>query len=218
MADVTLLKEAFKNGEDIHKRTASEVFNIPLEQVDSESRRRAKAVNFGIVYGISPFGLARQLNIPQAEAKIYIDTYFERFPEIQHYMDDMKEMAKEKGHVYTPFGRKIHIKDIQTRNFAQRSFAQRMAINAPIQGSAADMIKCSMIKVHKLLQEQFRECKLLLQIHDELVFEIPQNNLENFSSNIKTIMEQAPFEIFPNQDKFPLVVEVGHGKDWDEAH
>ncbi|MEM6603410.1 MAG: DNA polymerase I [Pseudomonadota bacterium] len=215
IADVPMLKEAFAKGEDIHARTASEVFGVPIDAIDSSLRRKAKAVNFGIIYGISAFGLARQLKIPQSEAKHYIDTYFERLPQIKHYMDVTKERAKQQGYVETLYGRPIYIKDIQTRNYMQRSFAERAAINAPIQGTAADVIKLAMIDVYKYLMRH-SNIKMLLQIHDELLFEVPEGEIALFSEKVKTIMEAAPLKRH-NLTVKPIV-EVGCGKNWDEAH
>lgn len=216
IAGVKMLQQAFTEGQDIHTRTASEIFSVPIADVTSDIRRKAKAVNFGIIYGISAFGLARQLKTPQSEAKDYIDRYFAHFPEIKNYMEQTKILAKDKGYVETLFGRRIHIKEIDARNFALRANAERAAINAPIQGSAADIIKLAMIDSDKFIAHQFSDAKLLLQIHDELLFEVPTEKTEIFCQKIKKIMENAPLD-YRNFTVKP-VVETGFGKNWDEAH
>ncbi len=216
IADIPLLKQAFIQGEDIHARTASEVFNIPLEQVTSDIRRKAKAVNFGIIYGMSNFGLAQQLKIPQSEAKSYIDSYFARLPEVKTYMQITKEFAHKNHYVMTPFGRKIWFKDIESKNYSLRAFSERAAINAPIQGAAADSIKYAMIDADIMLKTEFNDCKLLSQVHDELIFEVPDEKINDFTKRLKQIMQNAPLKYCALS--VPLVVEIGVGKNWDEAH
>ncbi|MFT6263540.1 MAG: DNA polymerase-1, partial [Dasania sp.] len=171
---------------------------------------------FGIIYGISAFGLARQLKIPQFEAKSYIDAYFARLPEVKAYMQATKEFAREHEYVMTPFGRKIWVKDINSKNYSMRSFSERAAINAPIQGAAADSIKYAMIDTDKLIKEKFPECKMLSQVHDELIFEVPDHAVTDFSDALKQTMQNAPTKNLSLC--VPLVVDIGIGKNWDEAH
>ena len=206
------LKDAFHNGLDIHALTASQVFGEPIDKMSSMTRRRAKAINFGIVYGISPFGLARQLGITNSEAKQYIDAYFEKYPGIQEYMEKTKEDAKKSGVVYTPAGRKCHIRGINEKNPNLRGMAERAAINAPIQGGAADIIKLAMICMPETLKANNLNARMLLQVHDELVFEVPENEINETREVVARTMEQA-FTL-----DVPLVVDVGVGGNWDEAH
>jgi len=210
VAGVKKLRESFINNEDIHARTASQVLGIPLDKITADQRRQAKAINFGIIYGISGFGLARNLGISRSEANRYIDSYFQQYPEIKDYMKKTIEFAGTNGFVLTPFGRKIYIDGFQSGR--TRSFAERAAINAPIQGGAADIIKMAMIRVQKVLKERKIPAKLLLQIHDELVFEVPENRAEEIGKIIKENMEQVV------KLSVPLVSEVGVGKNWREAH
>lgn len=216
ISDCKILREAFKDGADIHARTAAEIFNTPLAEPDSALRRKAKAVNFGIIYGISAFGLARQLKIPQSEAGEYIDRYFARLPEIRDYMEATKKFARENGYVQTPFGRRIHVKEINSGKYNLRAFAERAAINAPIQGGAADIIKLAMIKTDRYLKETAPYAKLLLQVHDELVFETPADKADSFAADIKKIMETAILNRSDAPD-IPLVVDVGIGDNWEET-
>ncbi|HEX6979123.1 MAG TPA: DNA polymerase I [Alphaproteobacteria bacterium] len=216
VADIDALKQAFKDGIDIHALTASQVFNVPVEGMDKSVRNRAKAINFGIIYGISPFGLARQLGIPQAEARAYIDAYFRRYPGIRDYMERTKDLARKQGYVTTLFGRRIHVPGISAKNPAQRSFAERAAINAPIQGAAADIIKRAMVKIPAALERAGLRAKMLLQVHDELLFEAPPAEREALIATIKPIMENAARPVVDLS--VPLVVEVGHGASWAEAH
>ncbi len=212
VADVKALKEAFRNGVDIHASTASRVFHIPLEQVDSAKRRDAKAINFGIVYGISQYGLARQLNISNDEAKKYIDSYFNVMPEIKTYMLQTIDFAHQNGYVITPFGRKCSISGINDQNKRIVSFAQRAAINAPIQGGASDIIKLAMRKIDYLLRQNNLQTKLLLQVHDELIFEVPIQEIDLVQELVKKAMESVvSFDI-------PFIAEVGIGDNWKEAH
>ena len=215
-ANETEMIKAFNENVDIHSQTASKVFGIPIEDLDSETRRSAKAINFGIIYGISSFGLSKQLSCSQSEAKNFIESYFDQFPKIKSYMDAMIENAKMNGYVETFFGRRIPIKGINSKNFQERSFAERQSINAPIQGSAADIIKRAMIKIHNVFQEKNIESKMLLQVHDELVFECPKDEINTVSNLIKKEMEQANLPLFPLN--IPIVVDFGEADNWSEAH
>ena len=215
-ANETEMIKAFNENVDIHSQTASKVFGIPIDDLDYETRRSAKAINFGIIYGISSFGLSKQLSCSQSEAKNFIESYFDQFPKIKIYMDAMIENAKMQGYVETFFGRRIPIKGINSKNFQERSFAERQSINAPIQGSAADIIKRAMIKIHNVFQEKNIEAKMLLQVHDELVFECPKDEINNVSNLIKKEMEQANLPLFPLN--IPIVVDFGEADNWSEAH
>ncbi|MEM6535355.1 MAG: DNA polymerase I [Pseudomonadota bacterium] len=215
IAGIEALKDAFKNGLDIHAMTASEMFNTPIEGMDPMIRRRAKAINFGIIYGISAFGLARQLSIPRGEASDYIKAYFEKFPGIKAYMDATKKTAAETKTVTTAFGRVLHLKGMDSKG-PQRGFAERQAINAPIQGSAADIIKRAMIRMPGALEAAGLNAKMLLQVHDELIFECPQNEADAVIDVVKATMEKAPL---PALDlSVPLVVEAAAGQSWAEVH
>jgi DNA polymerase I len=216
MADVGALKEAFKEGADIHAMTASQVFGVPVAGMDPMVRRKAKAINFGIIYGISAFGLAQQLGIPQGEAKAYIDAYFAKYPGIRAYMDRTKEQARAQGYVTTIFGRRCHVPGINDKNPARRSFMERAAINAPIQGSAADIIKRAMIRIDPALAEARLAARMLLQVHDELLFEVPVAEIEATSALVKRVMEGAAGPAL--QLAVPLVADVGAGDNWAEAH
>ncbi|GAN81759.1 DNA polymerase I [Acidocella aminolytica] len=212
VADIPALKESFANGEDIHARTASEVFGVPMKDMDSATRRRAKAINFGIIYGISAFGLGRQLGISAGEAKSYIDAYFKRYPEIRAYMDNTKEQARTDGFVLTPFGRRCWVPRIKDKIPALRAYAERQAINAPLQGGAADIIKRAMVKLPKALKEAGLNAKLLLQVHDELLFEAPDDEVKAAAKLAQDVMQNAVTL------SVPLVVETGIGKNWGKAH
>ena len=212
IANAKTLRKAFLNGEDIHASTASSIFNIPVTNMDPMIRRKAKAINFGIIYGISPFGLAKQLMITRDEAREFIDTYFKQFPEILNYMDETKNFARKNGFVTTPFGRKCQTPGITARNGNIKQYAERAAINAPIQGGAADIIKAAMIKIPKQLNASGIRAKMLLQVHDELIFEIPEDELEKSQTIIKEIMENTV------KLDIPLNVDVGYGENWAEAH
>ena len=216
MADVPALSRAFKEGIDIHAMTASEVFGVPVEGMDPMVRRRAKAINFGIIYGISAFGLANQLSIPRDEAKAYIDAYFERYPGIRGYMDAMKGAAHEQGYVTTPFGRRVHVPEIRSKNPAHRGFQERVAINAPLQGGAADVIKRAMVRVPPALDARKLTARMLLQVHDELLFEVPEAEVDDTVAVVKEVMEQAPLPAVALE--VPLVVEAGAADNWAEAH
>jgi DNA polymerase-1 len=212
VADIPALKRAFRDGRDIHAITAAEVFGVPLENMDPMVRRKAKAINFGIIYGISSFGLARQLGIARGEAGAYIDAYFERYPEIRAYMERTKRQARENGYVTTLFGRRCHVRGIGDKNPSARNFAERAAINAPIQGGAADIIKRAMIAVAAALDEARLRTRMLLQVHDELLFEVPEEELDEARALILREMEAvARLDI-------PLVLEAGIGYNWEEAH
>lgn len=216
IGDIPELKRAFKAGLDIHAATASEMFGVPIEGMPSETRRRAKAINFGIVYGISAFGLAAQLGIDQGEAGAYIKTYFERFPGIRGYMDKTKAEVREAGFVSTVFGRRIHIPAIHSKSGAERQFGERAAINAPIQGAAADIIRRAMIRMPGALADAGLQTRMLLQVHDELVFEAPEAEAERAIVIIKRIMENASDPAVALT--VPLVVEARAAANWDQAH
>ena len=208
--------KAFNDGADIHAQTASEMFDVPLDQMTSETRRRAKAINFGIIYGISGFGLARQLGISNSEARSYIDAYFERFPGIKDYMTDVKLRAREDGYVETLYGRRLYIQGITSSNGAQRGFAERQAINAPIQGTAADIIKQAMVRMMPALKAAGSPARMLLQVHDELIFECPKDAADEAITLIKSVMEGAAQ---PKLDlNVPLIADANMGMSWDEAH
>jgi DNA polymerase-1 len=212
VAEIPALRESFARGEDIHARTASEVFGIPMAGMDSMTRRRAKAINFGIIYGISGFGLARQLGITPGEARTYIDAYFARYPGIRTYMERTKDDARIKGYVTTPFGRRCWVPGIADRNPARRSYAERQAINAPLQGGAADIIKRAMVRLPKALRDAGLRSRLLLQVHDELLFEAPEHEAAALTELARQVMESAATL------SVPLVVETGAGRTWADAH
>jgi DNA polymerase I len=216
VAGIDALKQAFLAGADIHAMTASEVFGVPMKNMDPETRRRAKAINFGIIYGISGFGLAQQLGIPQSEAADYIKRYFQRFPGIRDYMERMRQVAREQGYVETIFGRRVHIPGIKDTNPARRNFSERAAINAPLQGSAADIIKRAMRRVPPALAAAQLKARMLLQVHDELVFEAPKEEVEATRKLAKEIMEAACAPVLTLS--VPLVVETGAAENWEEAH
>jgi DNA polymerase-1 len=212
VANIPALKGSFSNGEDIHTRTASEVFGVPIEGMDGATRRRAKAINFGIIYGISAFGLARQLNITGGEAKTYIDAYFRRYPEIREYMENTKEQARESGFVLTPFGRRCWIPRIKDKMQSLRAYAERQAINAPLQGGAADVIKRAMTQLPAALRQAGLSARLILQVHDELLFEAREDEAEATAAIAQTIMQNAATL------SVPLQVETGIGPNWGSAH
>ncbi|MDL5026018.1 DNA polymerase I [Vibrio sp. TMPB1044] len=207
------LLEAFQQGKDIHAATAAEIIGVNIEDVTTEQRRRAKAVNFGLIYGMSAFGLAKQLGIPRGEAQHYMDTYFERYPGVMQYMEDTRSAASEQGFVETIYGRRLHLPEIQSRNGMRRKAAERAAINAPMQGTAADIIKKAMLLVDEWIQaEGDGRVKLLMQVHDELVFEVEESSLAEIESKVQQLMESAA------ELEVPLVAEAGHGDNWDQAH
>ncbi|AMN45149.1 DNA polymerase I [Rhodoplanes sp. Z2-YC6860] len=216
IGDVPLLKQAFRDGLDIHAMTASEMFGVPIKGMPGEVRRRAKAINFGIIYGISAFGLANQLGIGRDEAGAYIKKYFERFPGIRDYMEETKASAKRDGYVLTIFGRKCHYPEIKAANAALRAFNERAAINARLQGSAADIIRRAMIRIEPALSKAKLNAKMLLQVHDELIFEAPEGEIEKTLPVIKRVMEEAPMPAVSLQ--VPLQVDARAAHNWDEAH
>ena len=203
---------AFKEGRDIHATTAATINKVTLEEVTPEMRSMAKSANFGIIYGISAFGLSQNLNIPRKEAAAFIDSYFEEFPNVKRYMDNVINEARENGYVSTILGRRRYLRDINSRNATMRGFSERNAINAPIQGTAADIIKLAMINIHKWMQEKNVESKMIMQVHDELVFEVPVSELELMKSNIEKLMKDAI------QLSVPMEVGLGYGDNWLEAH
>ncbi|WP_312080277.1 DNA polymerase I [Leclercia sp.] len=206
------LLTAFAEGQDIHRATAAEVFGMSLESVTGEQRRSAKAINFGLIYGMSAFGLSRQLNIPRKESQKYMDLYFERYPGVLQYMESTRAQAKEKGYVETLDGRRLYLPDIKSSNAARRAGAERAAINAPMQGTAADIIKRAMIAVDAWLEKEQPRVRMIMQVHDELVFEVHKDDLEAVSKKIHELMENSV------KLDVPLLVEVGSGENWDQAH
>ena len=217
MADIGALKQAFLNGDDIHAMTASEMFNVPMAEMTGEIRRRAKAINFGIIYGISAFGLANQLGISRHEASDYIKAYFEKFPGIRDYMEHVKAEAKAQGFVSTLFGRKVHTREINAKIPARRAFAERAAINAPIQGTAADIIRRAMVQMPLALEQSgLSDAKMLLQVHDELIFEAPESDCDKLIKTVRQTMENA---CAPRLSlSVPLVVDAQAADNWEEAH
>jgi DNA polymerase I len=216
MADVKELKKAFKNNQDIHSLTASQVFDVPINKVSEDYRRKAKAINFGIIYGITQYGLAKQISVSHTEALDFINSYFKKFPEIKDYMNSTVKTCRKQGYVTNIFGRRIHLRGINDKNFSVRSFQERAAINAPIQGSAADIIRLAMIKIDKILEKN-QKAKMLLQIHDELIFECLKKDEEQIKKTIKETMvsvSSSDHHIF----SIPLEVSVNSGNNWGEAH
>jgi DNA polymerase I len=216
IADIGPLKEAFRAGADIHALTASEVFGVPMAEMTGEIRRRAKAINFGILYGMSAFGLAQRIQVPQAEAAEFIKAYFARFPGIRAYMERCKAECREKGYVETLFGRRCHLPGIRDPNPARRGYAEREAINAPLQGTAADIIKRAMARIPAALAEAGLAARMLLQVHDELVFEAPESEAQATAAVVKEVMERACAPVL--ELSVPLTVETGMATNWDEAH
>lgn len=213
MSQDTNMIQAFKDNVDIHTSTAAKIFHVEnIDDVTSDQRRKAKTANFGIIYGISAFGLSQRLNVPRTEAKQLIDEYFNGFPKVKEYMDKSIATARDKGYVETMLGRKRFLKDINSRNGVVRGFAERNAINAPIQGSAADIIKLAMIDVFNEINKRKLKTKMLLQVHDELIFDVYKPELEEVKSIVKNKMENAV------KLSIPLTVEIGTGENWLEAH
>ena len=204
--------KAFQNNEDIHAAAAARVFDVSLEEVTREQRSNAKTVNFGIVYGVSAFGLSQQTNLNRSESKELIDTYYKRYPQLKQYISDQVNFARENGYVATVLGRRRYLKDINSQNAVVRGAAERNAVNAPIQGSPADIIKLAMIQIHQKIKNENWQSKMLLQVHDELVFDVLKSEKEGFEKMVKTEMEKA-FDI-----GLPLVVDIGFGNHWLEAH
>jgi DNA polymerase-1 len=216
IADIPALRKAFSDGTDIHAMTASEIFGVPVKGMPPEVRRRAKAINFGIIYGISAFGLANQLGIARGEADDYIKKYFQRFPGIRDYMETTKQYARDNGYVETLFGRRVHIREINSKVPGMRGGAERAAINAPIQGTAADIIRRAMIRVPEALTKKKLKAKMLLQVHDELVFEAPDSETDKLITTVRGVMEKSALPVL--ELKVPLVVEARAAQNWDEAH
>ena len=218
LADVIELKKAFKNNEDIHSLTASQVFNVTQKKVTDDLRRKAKAINFGIIYGITQYGLAKQISVTNQEALDFINSYFKKFPEIKDYMNKTVKFCRTNGYVKNIFGRKTHLRGINDKNFSVRAFQERAAINAPIQGSAADLIRLAMIKINDEIKENKKlQLKMLLQIHDELIFETPVSQ--------KTVVEKVISKAMVSVSKsdkhkfsIPLEVNINTGNNWEEAH
>ena len=206
------LLNAFSHGDDVHRATAAEVFKVAVDDVTADQRRSAKAINFGLIYGMSAFGLARQLGIGRNEANQYIEHYFETYPGVQRYMDDIRTRAAEEGYVHTLMGRRLYLPDIKARNAMRRQAAERTAINAPMQGTAADIIKCAMIRVADWLPDAFPQVRMIMQVHDELVFEVPEAEVETFVDAVKAEMAAAA------KLDVPLVVDAGVGDNWEQAH
>ena len=218
IADVKELKKAFKNNEDIHSLTASQVFNVPIDKVNEDLRRKAKAINFGIIYGITQYGLAKQIAVSNQEALDFINAYFKKFPEIKDYMNTTIKFCRTRGFVNNIFGRRIHLRGINDKNFSVRSFQERAAINAPIQGSAADIIRLAMIKLDQIIETDKKfKTKMLLQIHDELIFECSQNDKDYVKKVIKEAMISVSISDY-HMFSIPLNVSINSGLNWGEAH
>lgn len=206
------LLEAFAKGQDIHKTTAAEVFSVSIDKVDNDQRRAAKAINFGLIYGMSAFGLAKQLGVSRTEAQQYVELYFSRYPGVKIFMDNTRERAKKDGFVETVYQRRLYLPEINARNAARRQYAERTAINAPMQGTAADIIKLAMIDIDDWLQKSTVDAKMIMQVHDELVFEVENKQLTSFIGEIDTRMSKNDLL------SVPLEVDIGYGNNWDEAH
>jgi DNA polymerase-1 len=206
------LQRAFAEGLDVHRATAAEVFGVDVDKVTGEQRRSAKAINFGLIYGMSAFGLGKQLHVGRNEAQQYIDLYFERYPGVQQYMDRTRTQAAEQGYVETLQGRRLYLPEINSRNGMRRQAAERTAINAPMQGTAADIIKRAMIDVSTWLADSGLDARVIMQVHDELVLEVAESCVEQVAEGLKAKMEAAA------KLSVPLLVEVGLGNNWDEAH
>jgi DNA polymerase-1 len=205
------LIDAFREGEDIHARAAAEVFGVPMDQVDSQLRDRAKAINFGIIYGISSFGLAKGTGLSRAEAQDYIDRYFARYPGVKRYIDETIKEGREKGYVATLFGRRRYLPELHSKNWTQRQFAERMAMNAPIQGTAADIMKIAMIGIYREMNERGLQARMLLQVHDELVFEVPPGEVDELAGLVREVMEDSLHLAVP------LVVDIQVGENWRDT-
>ena len=212
LSDDAGLLNAFEKGLDVHRATAAEVFGVALDNVTPEMRRSAKAINFGLIYGMSAFGLAKQLHVGRNEAQQYIDRYFERYPGVQRYMNNIRSLAHEQGYVETLFGRRLYLPDINAKNKNLQMAAERTAINAPMQGTAADIIKTAMIAVHEWLAESGLDAKIIMQVHDELVLEVAESQVNEVSKGVVERMSAAATL------SVPLLVEAGVGDNWDEAH
>ena len=206
------LLEAFNQGEDVHAKTASEVFDVSLEEVTPDLRRNAKAINFGLIYGISAFGLGKQLGINRNLAAEYMAMYFEKYPNVKTYMEKTKDDARDAGYIETLFGRRLYLRDINANNAIRRQASERIAINAPVQGSAADIMKIAMINTHRSLKKSGLKAKLTLQVHDELIVDTPKNETDKVTKLLTKSMQEAA-----NLD-VPLEVDIGMGNNWDQAH
>ncbi len=206
------LLQAFRDGIDIHRATAAEIFGVAPADVSSEQRRHAKAINFGLVYGMSSFGLGRQLGIERGAAQEYMDLYFARYPGVQRFMDEIRELAHAQGYVETLFGRRLYLPEINSRNHQRRQYAERAAINAPMQGTAADIIKLAMLRCRQWITASGSPARMIMQVHDELVFEMEQTGVADFIANIRACMSEAAHLAIP------LEVNIGWGNNWDEAH
>ena len=218
LADVKELKKAFKNNEDIHSLTASQIFNIDIKKVDKDQRRKAKAINFGIIYGISQYGLAKQINVSNYEAEEFLNAYFAKFPEIKIYMDNTIKFCRKSGYVNNIFGRRSHFNSINDKNFNVRNFQERAAINAPIQGSASEIMRLAMIRIDKKLeQEKSIKSKMLLQIHDELIFEVKKSEIKKMMKIIKDEMISVANSDY-HSFSIPLTVDINSGNNWGELH
>jgi len=206
------LRRAFTEGEDVHRATAAEVFGVPLSAVEPDQRRIAKVINFGLIYGMSSFGVAQNLSIDRATAQTYVERYFARFPGAKRYMDETRRRAKEVGYVETVFGRRLWLPELRSGAPVRRQAAERAAINAPMQGTAADLIKLAMIAVQNWLDESGAKAKLIMQVHDELVLEVPDAEIETTTAKLRQLMESV------TKLEVPLVADVGVGENWDQAH
>jgi DNA polymerase-1 len=206
------LRHAFAHGHDVHRATAAEVFGVPLDKVSADERRIAKVINFGLIYGMSAFGLAQNLGIERATAQVYIDSYFSRYQGVKRYMDETREKARSLGYVETVFGRRLQLPEIHSANPARRQGAERQAINAPMQGTAADLIKLAMISVQAWLHQAKLKTLLIMQVHDELVLEVPEGELVQSQERLRELMQNVA------QLDVPLIVDVGVGDNWDQAH
>ena len=212
LSDDARLLQAFAQGEDVHRATAGEIFGLTPIEVSSDQRRAAKVINFGLIYGMSAFGLARELNLERSAAQAYMDRYFARYPGVAHYMEETRQLARDKGYVETVLGRRLWLPEIKSSNAGRRQGAERAAINAPMQGTAADLIKLATLAVQRWIDEAKLKTKLILQVHDELVLEVPDDELEVVKANLPPLMQNVA------KLKVPLLVEVGVGDNWDQAH
>ena len=218
LADVKELKKAFQNNEDIHSLTASQIFNVDIKKIDQDQRRKAKAINFGIIYGISQYGLAKQINVSNYEAEEFLKAYFSKFPEIKIYMDNTIKFCRKSGYVNNIFGRRSYFNGINDKNFNVRNFQERAAINAPIQGSASEIMRLAMIRLDKKLNENKNiKSKMLLQIHDELIFEVPKNDQNTTIKIIKNEMNSVVKSEY-HSFSIPLTVDVNIGDNWGILH
>jgi DNA polymerase-1 len=218
LADVKELKKAFKNNEDIHSLTASQIFNIDIKKIDQDQRRKAKAINFGIIYGISQYGLAKQINVTNYEAEEFLNSYFAKFPEIKVYMENTIKFCRKSGYVINIFGRRSHFNSINDKNFNIRNFQERAAINAPIQGSASEIMRLAMIRIDKKLNEQNSlKSRMLLQIHDELIFEVKKNEINKMMKIIRDEMISVANSDY-HSFSIPLTVDINSGDNWGALH